>query len=187
MATLSRIIIKKAAAAAPSITPLTRNYSSSVFATTPLKNISSNNSGCDVLFPRVSIPNLHFFSSVSSNEGGGGQGADDGDHNMVGSLKAEGPNASLEQNAHERPDIEDLDERSVQQAFNEKNRGSMVRSRSPTLNRIRSPNLNKAIGRLAKLYRNSTQFSGSPYKYSRKRSIKKVNLPTHYCGVNYRT
>ncbi|KAI3899310.1 hypothetical protein MKW92_024331 [Papaver armeniacum] len=138
MATLSRIIIKKAAAASPSITPLTRNYSSSVFATTPLKNISSSNSGGDVLFPRVSIPNLHFFSSVSSNEGGGGQ---------------------------------DLDERSVQQAFNEKNRGSMVRSRSPTLNRTRSPNLNKAIGRLAELYRNSTQFSGSPYKYSRKRII----------------
>ncbi|KAI3966384.1 hypothetical protein MKW92_046913 [Papaver armeniacum] len=187
MATLSRIIIKKAAAAAPSITPLTRNYSSSVFATTPLKNISSSNGGGDVLFPRVSIPNLHFFSSVSSNEGGGGQGADDGDHNMVGSLKAEGPNASLEQNAHERPDIEDLDERSVQQAFNEKNRGSMVRSRSPTLNRTRSPNLNKAISRLAELYRSSTQFSGSPYKYSRKRSIKKVSLPTHYCEVNYRT
>ncbi|KAI3899309.1 hypothetical protein MKW92_024330 [Papaver armeniacum] len=175
MATLSRIIIKKAAAVAPSITPLTRNYISSVFATTPLKNISSSNSGGDVLFPRVSIPNLHFFSSVSCNEGGGGQGADDGDHNM-----AEGPNASLEQNAHEILDIEDLDERSVQQAFNEKNRGSMVRSRSPTLNRTRSPNLNKAIGRLAELYRNSTQFSGSPYKYSRKRSIKKVNLPTHY-------
>ncbi|RZC75982.1 hypothetical protein C5167_000700 [Papaver somniferum] len=187
MATLSRIIIKKAAAAAqPPITPLTRNYSSAVFTTTPLKNISSSNGGGDVLFPRVLIPNLHFFSSVSSNEGGG-QGTDDGDHNMVGSLKAEGPNASLEQSAHERPDIEDLDERTVQQAFNEKNRGGMVRSRSPTLNRTRSPNLNKALGRLAELYRNSTQFSGSPYKYSRKRSIKKINLPTHYCEVNYRT
>lgn len=123
---------------------------------------------------------------MSSNEGGG-QGGDDGDLNMVGCLKAEGLNASLEQSASERPDIEDLDEISVQQAFNEKNRGTMVRSRSPTLNRTRSPNLNKAIGRLAELYRNSTQFSGSPYKYSRKRSIKKINLPTHYCEVNYRT
>ncbi|KAI3992272.1 hypothetical protein MKX01_029993 [Papaver californicum] len=169
MAILSRIIKK----AASSI--VNRNYSSAIF-TTHLKNSNNiSSSGGDL---RISIPTLRFFSSVSSKEGG----KSDDDLN-----KAEEPNASVGQTALERPDIEDLDEMKMQQAFNEKNQGSLVRSRSPTLNRSSSPGLNRAISRLVDLYGTSTYVSGSPYKYSRKRSIKKINLPTHYCEVNYRT
>ncbi|KAI3977759.1 hypothetical protein MKX01_039822 [Papaver californicum] len=170
MAILSRIIKKAASSIA------NRNYSSAIFVT-PLKNGNNivSSSGGDL---RISIPTLHFFSSVSSKEGG--KGDDD-------LSKAEEPNASVGQTALERPDIEDLDEMEMQQAFNEKNQGSLVRSRSPTLNRSSSPGLNRAISRLVDLYGTSTYVSGSPYKNSRKRSIKKINLPTHYCEVNYRT
>ncbi|MCL7047347.1 hypothetical protein MKW94_023614 [Papaver nudicaule] len=175
---LSRIIKKSVASSVIPQAAHLRNYSSSIF-TTPLKNnINNISTSTGDLYPKISsIPALHFFSSVSNQ----GQGGDD-DHLS----KAEEPNVSLDQIAHEGFD-EELDERYVQQAFNEKNRGSLVRSRSPSLNRTRSPNFSRAISRLGDLYRDSTFFSGAPYKYSRKRSIKKVNLPTHYCEVNYRT
>lgn len=50
------------------------------------------------------------------------------------------------------------------------------------LTRIRSHNSS-----LYSLYSNSTYCSASPQKFTRKRRIKRIELPTHYLEVNYRT
>nr|DAZ89661.1 TPA_asm: ribosomal protein S4 [Cuscuta australis] len=48
--------------------------------------------------------------------------------------------------------------------------------------RIRSHNSS-----LSSLYSNSTYCSASPQKFTRKRRIKRIELPTHYSEVNHRT
>ncbi|QHN95419.1 Ribosomal protein [Arachis hypogaea] len=37
------------------------------------------------------------------------------------------------------------------------------------------------------LYSNSTYWSAPPHKFTRKRRIKRIELPTHYSEVNHRT
>nr|AHA47128.1 ribosomal protein S4 [Amborella trichopoda] len=56
----------------------------------------------------------------------------------------------------------------------EKNREISTRTRSPIVNN-------------GNLYSNSTYCSGSPHRFTRKRRIKRIELPTHYLEVNYRT
>nr|QKO26718.1 ribosomal protein S4 [Tofieldia coccinea] len=57
---------------------------------------------------------------------------------------------------------------------NEKNRNLPTRTRSPFVYK-------------SSLYSNSTYYSGSPHQFTRKRRIKRIELPTHYSEVNHRT
>ena len=57
---------------------------------------------------------------------------------------------------------------------NEKNRNLLTRTRSPIVDN-------------SSLYSNSTYCSASPHKFTMKRRIKRIELPTHYLEVNYRT
>nr|YP_010274306.1 ribosomal protein S4 [Cuscuta japonica]UJP67943.1 ribosomal protein S4 [Cuscuta japonica] len=57
---------------------------------------------------------------------------------------------------------------------NEKNRNIPTRIRSPIVDN-------------SSLYSNSTYCSASPHKFTRKRRIKRIELPTHYLEVNHRT
>eukprot|EP00268_Persea_americana_P011237 TRINITY_DN14721_c0_g1_i1.p1 TRINITY_DN14721_c0_g1~~TRINITY_DN14721_c0_g1_i1.p1 ORF type:complete len:274 (+),score=-4.11 TRINITY_DN14721_c0_g1_i1:1494-2315(+) len=57
---------------------------------------------------------------------------------------------------------------------NEKNRNLPTRTISPLVKN-------------SSLYSNSTYCSGSPHQFTRKRRIKRIELPTHYLEVNYRT
>nr|UTS76930.1 ribosomal protein S4 [Cuscuta haughtii] len=52
-----------------------------------------------------------------------------------------------------------------------------------SLSRIRSHNSSLSLS----LYSNSTYCSASPQKLTRKRRIKRIELPTHYSEVNHRT
>lgn len=57
---------------------------------------------------------------------------------------------------------------------NEKNRNLLTRTRSPIVDN-------------SSLYSNSTYCSASPHKFTMKRRIKRIELPTHYLEVNHRT
>lgn len=57
---------------------------------------------------------------------------------------------------------------------NEKNRNLPTRTISPLVKN-------------SSLYSNSTYCSGSPHQFTRKRRIKRIELPTHYSEVNHRT
>jgi small subunit ribosomal protein S4 len=57
---------------------------------------------------------------------------------------------------------------------NEKNRNLPTRTRSPIVYN-------------SSLYSNSTYCSASPHQFTMKRRIKRIELPTHYSEVNYRT
>nr|UJP67980.1 ribosomal protein S4 [Dinetus racemosus] len=57
---------------------------------------------------------------------------------------------------------------------NEKNRNIPTRIRSPIVDN-------------SSLYSNSTYCSASPQKFTMKRKIKRIELPTHYSEVNHRT
>nr|AUD56958.1 ribosomal protein subunit S4 [Augusta austrocaledonica] len=57
---------------------------------------------------------------------------------------------------------------------NEKNRNIPTRTRSPIVYN-------------SSLYSNSTYCSASPYQFTMKRKIKRIELPTHYSEVNHRT
>lgn len=57
---------------------------------------------------------------------------------------------------------------------NEKNQDLPTRTRSPIVYN-------------SSLYSNSTYCSSSPHPFPRKRRIKRIELPTHYLEVNYRT
>nr|UFX34198.1 ribosomal protein S4 [Tribulus terrestris] len=57
---------------------------------------------------------------------------------------------------------------------NEKNRNLPTRTRSP-------------IVQNSSLYSNSTYCSASPHKFTMKKRIKRIELPTHYSEVNHRT
>lgn len=59
---------------------------------------------------------------------------------------------------------------------NEKNRKFPTRTRSPIV-------YNSSLS----LYSNSTYCSASPHQFTMKRRIKRIELPTHYLEVNYRT
>ncbi|YP_009477607.1 ribosomal protein S4 (mitochondrion) [Nymphaea colorata] len=59
---------------------------------------------------------------------------------------------------------------------------SLFLSNEKNRNRTRNPIVNNGH-----FYSNSTYCSGSPHRLTRKRRITKIELPTHYLEVNYRT
>lgn len=59
---------------------------------------------------------------------------------------------------------------------------SLFLSNEKNRNRTRNPIVNNGH-----FYSNSTYCSGSPHRFTRKRRITKIELPTHYSEVNHRT